>query len=277
MRCIYAIINLVNGKKYIGSTSNFARRKKEHIFELDNNKHHSAILQNSWKKHGKENFIFSVLKKVEQDEDLLKIEQEYLDKFQVYRKEFGYNICSDARAPINTNPAIKEVYQIDLNGKIIDLFSNSVKAAEIVLNNHYCSSGIIKCANNKYRFYKGFIWIFKKDLSKENLEKKVFLANNKPERTLETREKVRQTRLGKGLSKEIRQKISDNHKGKRPKNLDNLHLESRKPVDVFDLDGNLIDTFEMVSDCLKKYPGAGNQLLGKTKKPRKYVFKYKQE
>ena len=45
----------------------------------------------------------------------------------------------------------------------------------------------------------------------------------------------------------------------------------------FDLNGNLVDTFKMVSDCLKKYPGANTQLNGMCKKPRKYIFKYKKQ
>ena len=47
MKVIYMIINLKNGKKYIGSTTNFSRRSKNHFYELKNKVHHSISLQNS--------------------------------------------------------------------------------------------------------------------------------------------------------------------------------------------------------------------------------------
>lgn len=47
MQVIYMILNLKNGKKYIGSATNFQRRKTKHLYQLKNNKHHSISLQQS--------------------------------------------------------------------------------------------------------------------------------------------------------------------------------------------------------------------------------------
>ena len=55
---IYAIINILNQKMYIGSTKCFRERFNEHHRYLKNNKHHSARLQNSWNKYGGDFFEF---------------------------------------------------------------------------------------------------------------------------------------------------------------------------------------------------------------------------
>lgn len=54
---IYFIVNNLTGERYVGQTTNFARRKKEHLSQLRNNSHINSKLQNSWNKYGEENFI----------------------------------------------------------------------------------------------------------------------------------------------------------------------------------------------------------------------------
>jgi hypothetical protein len=58
---IYKITNIVNNKFYIGSSFDINKRKREHIYKLNNNLHHCNYLQNSWNKYGRDNFIFEVL------------------------------------------------------------------------------------------------------------------------------------------------------------------------------------------------------------------------
>lgn len=58
-RGIYKILNTINGKCYIGSTSRiFGERWCQHKTELNNNKHKNTYLQNAWNKYGKEAFVF---------------------------------------------------------------------------------------------------------------------------------------------------------------------------------------------------------------------------
>lgn len=58
---IYEIRNLVNGKRYIGSTINFARRKRAHWNLLKRNVHPNRHLQCSWNKHNADSFLFKIL------------------------------------------------------------------------------------------------------------------------------------------------------------------------------------------------------------------------
>lgn len=58
---IYAIQNIHNGNMYIGSTVNYKSRWHTHRSALNNNRHHSFILQKAWNKYGKDAFVFKLM------------------------------------------------------------------------------------------------------------------------------------------------------------------------------------------------------------------------
>jgi group I intron endonuclease len=57
----YSIINKLNGKQYVGSTVDFARRLNAHRSKLRNGKHHSPALQRAWDLYGEESFAFEIV------------------------------------------------------------------------------------------------------------------------------------------------------------------------------------------------------------------------
>lgn len=61
MICIYAIINTVDDKCYVGQASDKDFRWHEHRKQLRGFYHHSILLQRAWCKYGESNFIFVVL------------------------------------------------------------------------------------------------------------------------------------------------------------------------------------------------------------------------
>lgn len=94
---IYFIVNIVDGKFYIGSATNFQNRKSSHFSCLKNKKHGNPKLQNAFYKHKKENFIFIIVSLIEKP--LLKnVEQFYLDKYWD-NGENCYNITNVAGRP----------------------------------------------------------------------------------------------------------------------------------------------------------------------------------
>jgi group I intron endonuclease len=90
---IYKITNLKNGKFYIGSSKDIERRWWEHKNELNKNSHINKKLQNSWNFYGKDNFKFEIIEELKDKNLLLEREQYYLDTFQPYRNNIGYNIA----------------------------------------------------------------------------------------------------------------------------------------------------------------------------------------
>lgn len=92
---VYTLINIKNGKIYIGSSKNITLRKKEHLYKLNKNKHHSITLQRAFNKYGRESFKFKILK-ICSEKQLLKQEQMLIDKHKSYLPDKGYNICKIA-------------------------------------------------------------------------------------------------------------------------------------------------------------------------------------
>lgn len=84
---VYKIINIKNGKYYIGSTNNIIDRMNRHFRDLKNGRHHSVHLQRAYDIYGVNSFIFQILCVCEEDKRL-SIEQEYLDKI-----DFSSGMC----------------------------------------------------------------------------------------------------------------------------------------------------------------------------------------
>lgn len=93
MKCyIYFIINKVNGKRYVGQTTNFSRRKQNHISKLKHHKHDNIKLQNAWDKYGEENFYFEKITYENlTPEELNEEEIHFIEKYD--SRENGYNIA----------------------------------------------------------------------------------------------------------------------------------------------------------------------------------------
>ena len=75
---IYQIINLVNGKKYVGSAVNLEHRKAQHLSDLRKGIHHNPHLQSSWNKYGADAFEFCIVGRCS-PERLIELEQEVMD------------------------------------------------------------------------------------------------------------------------------------------------------------------------------------------------------
>lgn len=76
---IYLIINTINGKIYIGSSVDIIQRWFEHASALDRNMHKNKHLQAAWNKYGGEPFFHFCVVEECTIENLLIIEQLWLD------------------------------------------------------------------------------------------------------------------------------------------------------------------------------------------------------
>ena len=62
---IYKIQNIINGKMYIGLSSNIYKRWNIHKCILRKNMCKNQHLQYAWNKHGEESFVFSIIEQCE--------------------------------------------------------------------------------------------------------------------------------------------------------------------------------------------------------------------
>ena len=90
---VYRIVNNVNYKLYIGSSIHVNRRIYTHIQALNGKYHGNTHLQNAWDKYGGENFSFETIEIIDgSEEDIRKREQYWLDYYQSYDYNLGYNM-----------------------------------------------------------------------------------------------------------------------------------------------------------------------------------------
>lgn len=89
--CIYLWTNLVNGKKYVGQTTCFHRRMKTYRHTYPN-----AYMERAVNKHGLDNFDITILERDVPLDKLDEREQYWLDYYQSYDMDKGYNICKVA-------------------------------------------------------------------------------------------------------------------------------------------------------------------------------------
>lgn len=94
---IYCILNLENGKHYVGSAVNFLKRRKVHCHLLRKGTHRNPKLQNAWRKYGESAFRFDILERVDDIAKLIEREQFWLDQTIPF-----YNIARIASSPLGT-------------------------------------------------------------------------------------------------------------------------------------------------------------------------------
>jgi len=246
MKVIYAIVNLKNGKKYIGSATNFSNRRSRHLRMLKDGIHHSQSLQHSWNKNNPEDYKFIILEKLSPEEDKLIREQYYMDYYKSYNKKFGYNMSKTAKGAFGIQD--KKVYQFNLDGSLVRSFDNCVLAG----NEIGCDSGCLSsCARGEYRFSHGYIWSYEDSVSEDRIRRA-----NGPFR----------------FSEESRSKMSASATAR---------TDQRKPILQFDMNGNFIKEWNCTSDVSKELGysngGISDALNGNLKHAYKFIWKFKNQ
>lgn len=124
---VYAIVNKINDKRYIGSSINIEVRWQQHRGDLTKGKHHSRHLQSAWNKYGADNFIFVILEVTDATRTaLLEAEQRWLDRVEgVYTKN-GYNCWSHAASSLGVKQS-----QETIEKRVISLRGEKSRLAKI--------------------------------------------------------------------------------------------------------------------------------------------------
>lgn len=157
---IYQIINLINGKIYIGSAINLINRKSIHFIKLKRNIHENKYLQNSWNKYGKEYFEFNILENCEK-ENLIKREQYYLD---ILNPEYNISPIAGSQLGFKFSEESKRKMSITRIGKKVSIKTKN-KMSISKLNNKNSIGRI----DNRYFPNEEIINIRKSKLSQRQL------------------------------------------------------------------------------------------------------------
>jgi group I intron endonuclease len=177
---IYAIINIHNGKQYVGSAVDLWKRWRLHRNQLDAGIHHSRILQRAWNKYGSKSFSFRVIEKVENKECLLEREQYWLDTLRTADPSNGYNISPTAHSTLGVK-----------------------RSKEFIRNMVLKRNGRRRSEEMKKRVKEtGCYKIVSQKLTGRIISE-------------ETRKKLREANIGKIVSVEVRTKISKAHIGSK--------------------------------------------------------------
>jgi group I intron endonuclease len=88
---VYAILNLLNGKRYVGLTKRSLRsRRDRHFDKFRNGTHPNAHLQSAWQEHGNY-FVWVVLDTAQSIHELRLKEMFWIQQYCSHLPEFGYN------------------------------------------------------------------------------------------------------------------------------------------------------------------------------------------
>lgn len=146
---IYCLINLNNGKRYIGSSKNLYDRLHQHFHNLKYNKHHSLHLQSSYNKYGEDCFDFEILE-ICKFEDLVIREEYWIDFYECINSDKGYNKRIDAER--NSGLPCKE----ETKNKISNTLKEKYSSGEIITYKQ--EHAWIKCyvydVENNFKLYE---------------------------------------------------------------------------------------------------------------------------
>ena len=185
---VYQILNLANGKRYIGSSVDLKGRWMAHKSGLNAGKHGNRHLQRAWDKYGKDNFEFEIICSCPEDKTI-EFEQFFLDA-----RHPEYNIAKCARASAlgmhHTEEAKRKISEACKNPSV----ETRHKMSKAQRGRHFSEETKHKISEAK----KG------KHLSAEIRRK---LSESHKEQTAWNK--------GKHLSKEHKRKLSKSHKGKK--------------------------------------------------------------
>lgn len=142
---VYKIVNLINGKIYIGSSKNLRHRLWGHRAQLRHNKHGNEHLQRAWNKYGEENFDYCILETCDEEHQYER-EQYYIDtchpEYNIADKVILPSFTEESRkkhsetrkrmfaegllTPTNVTP----IYMYDLKGNFIKRYSSEIDAVK---------------------------------------------------------------------------------------------------------------------------------------------------
>ena len=197
---IYKATNKINGKCYIGQTKNLGRRIRDHIRDK------KSVISQAIRKYGVVNFKWCILEICFSQEELNEKEQWYIKHFNSFG-ESGYNLTIGGENPPLRCGTFEELY-------------GDEKAKELKHNLKIRNKGKKVSEETKIKISEA-----NKKYFKENTDS--FLKRYSPI-TEETKKRMSEWQIGRKMSKETRNKMSETHKGDKNHFFGKHHTEESK-------------------------------------------------
>ena len=195
---IYAIINVVNEKHYVGQASDKLKRFREHKKTLRGNYHCNVLLQRAFNKYGEDKFIFVVLENLLSCDQLNAREQHWIDLLKP-----EYNLAPVAGSLLGYK------HSEEARENMSEAHKGRKHSAETRAKMSAARMGNKNAAGSKR--------------SKEHMD--ALLANNRGKpKSLEHKAKIGAGNRGKFVSEETRQRQSEAARNRKKKALDSARI-----------------------------------------------------
>ncbi len=162
---IYKITNKINGKSYIGQTTDYKRRFSEHKAKGYNNEE-NKLLYYAFDKYGIDNFTFEVIE--DKTPNYNEREKYWIQYYDSY--ENGYNMTLGGEEPplnIKENSPFATHTQEDVD-KVIDLLINTtIQMKDIAVLTNYDYSTIKRINSGKLWHNEKLAYPLRKETSRE--------------------------------------------------------------------------------------------------------------
>lgn len=198
---VYSISNLATGQIYYGSSVDIERRYKAHCYLLNTGKHPNQKLQRSWSKYGSEQFVFAVVKLVE-EERLIECEQDHIDL--LFGKDSSFNLSPTAGSTLGYRHSPETKMKISRASKAQDRSGEryeKVSAALTGRNGHPQS---------------------------QETREKIRAAHTDREFTKEHKEAISRAKFGHSVSEETKEKLRQHNTGSNNPNFGLKRSEETK-------------------------------------------------
>lgn len=208
---VYRITCTATGKNYIGSTKRIFRHRWDgHLSHLKSSRHVNRHLQNAWNKYGEHFFDFCVLESVQFIKDLIDCEQKWLDFYQAFDREYGYNIAARADRSCPSEETKAKMRLSSSGRKMSEQTKEKLRAINLGRKHTPETRAKLCTARNK------------RTISDEAIAKmRLSLKGRKI--SADEIERMRQRQLGKRHTPETRAKMSATRKGKQLSEQDKIN------------------------------------------------------
>lgn len=235
---IYEIVNLVNGKRYVGSAIRFNSRWIYHRRDLRARKHHSPYLQASWNKYGEDSFAFRVLEGVVDKSLLISREQHYIDTLRpeynirpVAGSALGHRWTAEQRQRISAKRKGRRVLPIGYrhSDETRAKFRERMRMNPTFLGRHHSAEAKEKISARRQKLFASdpaAVMRLRAAITRPDVraKKSANMAGNKlflgRQHTEATKKILSEMFKGRAFSDESRQKMSESQKRKAPPSLE---------------------------------------------------------